>query len=239
MASQDSKIDDEKNAKLIERINTVKRILTNLSDVAFTGFKEQLEFLMDIDINLMKKVFDHDYYGTLLGKFRDNDSVMILIEIGQNLAVDLMDNSKDHSVLQRVLKYPYRDGRKTMVEKILEICIAKNRVKFFEIVKKTDIGDLQKVMIIDMMWKSQGKSLSKNFDEIINYINSGVQVSGNSFSSTITFPPVSVPGNSNITFPVGVPVNSNVAFSGQQHPPHWWYTQTANTGSCSACQCGK
>lgn len=175
-------------------IKKTKKTLKLLSDShGFAEMKDYIDTLMEMDINLVKKIMDHDFYGTMFTTHRDHDRIDEYIEIGQKLNIDFMDSSSNNSILQRVLKYTTDyASRKKLIGKIAQICITQNQAKFIEIVKKTEMSDIHKITIIDTMWKQHGKSLKTNFDEILNYVSSGVQITGESCYTFTLTPSISV-----------------------------------------------
>ena len=178
---------DPKDLKTISMVSQIKEIINKMQEghCSLELIRMYANNMLEINRDLFKLAFDANLFGIILVKYRDYNDIMEFVEIGENLQIDFMEDTKN-SILLRFLKFAIREDIKKLTEKVILISLEQNRTKFMETIKSCEIGSMQKIMIVDLMWKSQGKSIENNFEDLIEYISSGNQVSGNSGSFTAT-----------------------------------------------------
>lgn len=179
--------------KLISDIQKFIVSLSNLSD-SFEGSKMTnlyIQNMIDVNITSLKQALTPGMFWILISKYKNHTHVHDLIDFGKQLQIDFLVKTEDgKSIFQHTIGMPYSDNRKQFYEKILQICFEQDSVKCMEQLKGATTTNNMKILILNNMWKLKGKSIESNFDELISYVSSGVQVIGNGISTTINFSPV-------------------------------------------------
>lgn len=167
------------DTKIISDIQNIIITMTNSSDryEGSNNARMYIQNMIDINANLLKKALTPVIYWNLISKMRK--VAPDLINIGKQLQIDFLNTDGGKSIFQNIITKPYSNDKNGFREKIIQICFEQNREQCIEQMKNQKLTDDIKIIILNNIWKSKGKSIENNFDELFNYMNSTITVVGN------------------------------------------------------------